>query len=349
MRYATCIGLMVLAVGVQAREATPRPLVHETMPLVLPVAGLPGAPGDDVLMFISSEIGGRGVVKGAPYSATAIGETRQTLQDGNRITRSTSTRLFRDGQGRTRQEQAKGVVFINDVVAGKRILLNPERKYARELPIVRPPLPPTPPVPPTPGVDPIRPAPPAPPAPPTPPPNMSSEEARTWSESMREWAREFSSRMRRDAHMVERDVNVVVRRGDGAEPVIKERVEVVRMDGGPGAMHPPGFPMMVPPGPGTTTSLGTRDFDGVRADGTRTTWTIPAGRIGNEKPIDIVSERWYSPELMLVVYSRHADPRTGERIYRLEGLKREEPPADLFRIPSDYETRTAASPRSEKK
>lgn len=178
---------------------------------------------------------------------------------------------------------------------------------------------------------------------------MSSEEARTWSESMREWAREFSSQVRRDAHVVERDVNVVVRRSDGDAPVIKERIEVVRMDGGPGAMHPPGFPMMVPPGPGTTTSLGTRDFDGVRADGSQTTWTIPAGRIGNEKPIEIISERWYSPELMLVVYSRHADPRTGERIYRLEGLKREEPPAELFRIPPDYETRTAASPGSDKR
>lgn len=94
-----------------------------------------------------------------------------------------------------------------------------------------------------------------------------------------------------------------------------------------------------PPGQGVTTPLGARQFDGVRADGTRTTWTIPAGRIGNEKPIEIVSERWYSPELMLVVATRHADPRSGETSYRLVNLKRGEPDAALFRLPGDYELR----------
>ena len=104
---------------------------------------------------------------------------------------------------------------------------------------------------------------------------------------------------------------------------------------------------MLPPDSGVTTSLGSRDFDGVRADGTKTAWTIPAGRVGNEKPIEIVAERWYSPELMIVVYSRHADPRSGERIYRLEGLKRDEPGADLFKLPTDFETK--AAPRSERR
>jgi hypothetical protein len=114
-------------------------------------------------------------------------------------------------------------------------------------------------------------------------------------------------------------------------------------------MHFPMPPPMLPPESGVTTSLGSRDFDGVRADGTKTTWTIPAGRIGNEKPIEIVSERWYSPELMIVVQTRHSDPRSGERIYRLENLKRGEPPAELFRPPSDFELRPAAAPRADKR
>ena len=97
------------------------------------------------------------------------------------------------------------------------------------------------------------------------------------------------------------------------------------------------------------TSLGSRDFDGVRADGTRTTWTIPAGQIGNEKPIEIYSERWYSPDLILVVHARHVDPRSGERVYRLEGIKRDEPPADFFKVPADFEMRAAAPARPEKK
>jgi hypothetical protein len=93
---------------------------------------------------------------------------------------------------------------------------------------------------------------------------------------------------------------------------------------------------LVPAGKGETKSLGTRDFNGVKADGTQTTHTIAAGAIGNERPIHIVSERWFSPELQLVVYARTSDPRAGETIYRLENLQRGEPPAELFKVPDDY-------------
>jgi hypothetical protein len=343
--------LAMLAAGAHAQSAPPAPDAPPAPPAppapqwsVGPIAGIPGLPGEEVLLFASSELGGHGVVKAAPYSATAVNETRQTLADGNRIVRSSSTKLYRDSQGRTRQEQGRGVVFINDVVAGKRVLLNTERKTARELPLrerhvhVTPPVPPAPPVPPVPG---------AALTPPAPPAQMSGEEARSWAESMRQWAREFSARMRTDAAVVERDVDVVVRQGDA--PIVNERVEVIRLGDGGSAPLPPAIPMQIPPGPGTKTSLGSREFDGVRADGTKTTWTIPAGRIGNEKPIDIVSERWYSPELMLVVYSRHADPRSGERIYRLEGIKRGDPPAELFGVPADYELRTRGAARPERR
>ena len=97
-----------------------------------------------------------------------------------------------------------------------------------------------------------------------------------------------------------------------------------------------------PRGQGVTTALGSREFDRVRADGSRTTWTIPAGKIGNEKPIDVVSERWYAPELLLVVSSRNVDPRRGETFYRLANLKRGEPDAALFQVPADYEKRPRA-------
>jgi hypothetical protein len=93
-------------------------------------------------------------------------------------------------------------------------------------------------------------------------------------------------------------------------------------------------------GKGVTESLGPRDFDGVRAEGTRVTHTIVAGVIGNERPISLVSERWYSPELHLVVMSSNSDPRSGITVYRLANLKRGEPPADLFKVPADYKTRS---------
>jgi len=85
-----------------------------------------------------------------------------------------------------------------------------------------------------------------------------------------------------------------------------------------------------------TEKLGTTEIEGVTAEGTRVTITIPAGAIGNQSPIEIVSERWYSPELQTVVLSRRTDPRFGETTYRLANVVRAEPPAELFQIPSDY-------------
>jgi hypothetical protein len=78
-----------------------------------------------------------------------------------------------------------------------------------------------------------------------------------------------------------------------------------------------------------------RDVEGVKAEGKSTTWTIPAGEIGNRKPIDVVSESWYSPDLQVTVYSRYNDPRTGETVYRLANLKRAEPSPDLFKVPEE--------------
>jgi hypothetical protein len=92
-------------------------------------------------------------------------------------------------------------------------------------------------------------------------------------------------------------------------------------------------------GKGETKSLGTKDFDGVKAEGKQTTWTIPAGKIGNRNPINVSSESWYAPDLQVTVYSRHTDPRTGESIYRLAALKRAEPSPDLFKVPEDYTTK----------
>lgn len=83
-------------------------------------------------------------------------------------------------------------------------------------------------------------------------------------------------------------------------------------------------------------SLGQQMFDGIAAQGTRTTVTIAAGKIGNDLPINIVSEQWYSPELQLLVMTKHSDPRTGETTYRLTNINRAEPDQSLFEVPSNY-------------
>jgi hypothetical protein len=89
-------------------------------------------------------------------------------------------------------------------------------------------------------------------------------------------------------------------------------------------------------GKGVTSQLGTKDFDGVRAEGKSTAWTIPAGEVGNRNPITVTSESWYSPDLKVTVYSRYNDPRTGESIYRLANIRRAEPSMALFTVPEGY-------------
>ena len=85
-------------------------------------------------------------------------------------------------------------------------------------------------------------------------------------------------------------------------------------------------------------SLGTKTIEGLEAEGTRTTITIPAGEAGNELPLEIVSERWFSKELQVPVMMRFVDPRMGERIYRLTSIARGEPSPQLFVVPADFKT-----------
>jgi hypothetical protein len=94
------------------------------------------------------------------------------------------------------------------------------------------------------------------------------------------------------------------------------------------------------PSPGAKTqSLGKQTMEGVAAEGTRSTVTVAAGTIGNERPIDSVSERWYSPELQTVVMTKRSDPRFGETVYRLINIRRGEQPPNLFEVPADYTLR----------
>jgi hypothetical protein len=103
-----------------------------------------------------------------------------------------------------------------------------------------------------------------------------------------------------------------------------------------------------PPHDVRTEKLGMKEFDGVAAEGTRTTMTIPAGEIGNVRAIDITSERWYSPELRVVVFSRRSDPRFGDTTYRLTNIARAEPDPALFQVPPDYKTEEMKLPSFER-
>jgi hypothetical protein len=84
------------------------------------------------------------------------------------------------------------------------------------------------------------------------------------------------------------------------------------------------------------TDLGTQTMEGISAQGTRITRTIPAGQIGNVQPIVITTENWYSPGLKVLVMSKSNDPRMGETTYKLTNIQRSEPPPTLFQAPDDY-------------
>jgi len=350
--------------------------------------------------MFGARLGPGQLVKGAPYSADMVTEVTQTLGDGNVISRRTQGAIYRDGEGRTRQETGEGkakTVFINDPVEGRHVVVTPGAKKAvvtsmpqpmtvhadsatamangkrnvmvfrtdgtqiriedgkvfkdgievtdghttfrtkagREIRVqdgqvtidgkpVTAPKPPTPPTPPTPATA---------PTPPEPP------------------------------HI---ETRIIEKNADGSVQREEVRVQVVRMgDLPPVPPVPPLAPL--PPlaglpgiqtlrfespaklGKGVTTPLGMRDFEGVKAEGKQTKWTIPAGEIGNQKPIDVVSENWYSPDLQVQVYSRYNDPRTGESVFRLANIKRAEPSPDLFRVPDDYAVRDKSKEKSKEK
>jgi hypothetical protein len=85
-----------------------------------------------------------------------------------------------------------------------------------------------------------------------------------------------------------------------------------------------------------TEDLGSQTMEGLLVTGIRTTHTIPAGEVGNDKPISIVTEVWTSPDLKTIVYSKRSDPRMGEQTFKLTNIVRAEPDASLFTVPADF-------------
>ena len=96
-------------------------------------------------------------------------------------------------------------------------------------------------------------------------------------------------------------------------------------------------------------NLGTQVMEGVAVQGKRVTHTIPAGQIGNERPLEIITETWYSRDLQTVVMSKTTDPRSGESVYKLTGISRTEPDHSLFEVPADYTVTEAQGVRMERR
>lgn len=216
---------------------------------------------------ISTPVNGNPVT-GAPYAADAVTETTQTLGDGNRIERTSSVKIYRDGQGRERQEEggSDSRILISDPVAKTSFTLDPK------------------------------------------------------------------------AHTAQKSANLLLIQLSDFEVAragVLTATQVGYANIGGGVRLVPLGTALVSSEPATE-QLSPKTIEGVFANGTRATVTIPAGQIGNERPIQVIDEVWYSPDLQMNVMTKHSDPRTGEVVYQLKNISRGEPDASLFQVPADY-------------
>ena len=83
-------------------------------------------------------------------------------------------------------------------------------------------------------------------------------------------------------------------------------------------------------------SLGTKMIQGVQAEGSKLTQTLPAGRVGNAAPLTSTEEIWVAKDLGLTMLRLRDDPQTGKWRTEVVDLKRGEPDPSLFAPPADY-------------
>jgi hypothetical protein len=260
------------------------------------------AGGGDVRYFTMQVGAGDKVVKGAPYTAEAVTETVQTLANGTRITHKNTAQLARDSEGRTRREQTLDVVgpWSTSGEAPKFIMLNdPLAGFSYHLDAK------TNTAVKLPSVRGAM----------LPPPGP---EHRFFFESSAEGPAEAAVIKMRAEGVATAAISA------GETPMPHTAVSVLKMK---------------EPGDAKTESLGQQTMEGLSVTGTRTTRTIAAGAIGNDQPIEIVSETWYSRDLQTVVMSKHSDPQIGETMYKLTNIQQAEPPHSLFEVPANYTVR----------
>lgn len=296
-------------------------------------------PSANTFSFVNSEFAFDGKpIKGAPYSAEAVTETTQVLSDGNRIINRSTATLYRDSEGRTRREQTLksigGVtsgatplqtIMISDPVAGVSYSLDPSSRTAHKSP-------------------------------------MGSFTFQRSVAGPAGTANGTSNFVFKSAGSDSSPAQVGIGAGTGVgvtssastmpPPITIATAAPTAVAGtAPSSAAPSvnwsaqsggagGYQVITREGNSEDVKkedLGSQTIEGVAATGTRMTITIPAGKIGNEGPIAIVDERWFSKDLGLVVMTRHSDPRSGETVYRLTNINRSEPDHSLFEVPGDYQ------------
>jgi TonB family protein len=336
--------------------------------------------GDSAFQFFSQEMSfDNRLVKGAPFFADTVSETIQTLPDGNRIVQRSEGRIYRDSLGRTRSERTyqmggtseqKQTINIYDPVIGASYSLDPETKTARKNSYIR-----------------IAPQT-SPPPPPLPSIKANAEAVKKLAVSggvlqgkaIKKVQPPYPpiARAARASGAVQVQVTIS-ETGEvidaiviGGHPLLRDAALQAARQWVFKPTEVAGAPVKVQgiltfnftlndeePAPYTTAKnmpkyvtnseqLGKQMVEGAECEGSRVVTTMPAGMIGNERPIETVNETWYSPELKMMILSKRSDPRFGESSYRVTNIGRSESDASLFQIPSDYTIIDSAPQKAEK-
>ncbi len=321
MKHAITIAVAALAFAA--------PVAGQEQRVTVTRPGQPQAALEKQLVEVARAAVESRITPGAPYSADAVTESVQVLTDGNRIARKTSTRIYRDSEGRTRREQLTSSgevqsVNISDPVAGSMYVLNPATRTAYRNGVVM-----------SGGRGGFATA--------TVAPGSGGGGTVT---AMRTPEAGVTVAVPADEMARRREVETqAAAAGGGGVAAGGSGSGGGRGRSGESAVGPVAFPGEPPtlerttsPGGGNVTKedLGQQVVEGVLATGTRMTTTLPAGTIGNEQPIVVLSEQWFSEELKVLVMTKHSDPRSGVTTYRLTNVVQAEPARALFEVPADY-------------
>jgi hypothetical protein len=294
-------GLVIGSAALGLAQGVPTMTIPTRLPTLGPGAAIVQKGGAGVgFQFVSGEPAipaeATQPVKGAPYSLDATIEIAQTLSDGNRIVHRQTVHLYRDSKGRTRREET--LAAIGPWAASG----TPPTMITIQDPV---------------------------------------SDISYFLDPRRKIATKLPTPQTRKAVMV---TGGVVNGEEGSVPVTasvdSDAVSGGFVSAGDGRVAVVGF-NAGPPGqilqpPEKSDPLGKETIIGLSSEGTRTTVTIPPNVVGNERPLDIIRERWYSSDLQIVLRSKQEDPRFGETTYEVTKLDRVDPASSLFEVPSHY-------------
>jgi hypothetical protein len=275
-------------------------------------------------LFSYSTIG-NSVVTGRPFSATEERKSSQTLGDGTHIETTETNRIFRDEEGRTRVERNGGNILIYDPVAGFRAELNPSTKTAAKSMVLRVAL------------------------------DAKGRQLAELQKQLAEREKQYSDKSPQVKDIQNQIARVETEKSEASGPAVTElknllinyqaeyqgvNGEALRGGGGKDATvattEGPTILRVDSGNNGSVETLPPQMINGILSQGTRTTEIIPIGKIGNDRPINVVSERWYSNDLQMLIKSTSSDPRFGDSTYQLTNIVQTSPDPSLFQIPGDY-------------